>query len=100
MALHRLTSITMGVPNVAETAAYYTEFGLVPEGDGWFATRDGGRQLHIVHAPTRRLVDLHVGVDDGDDLARTAASLARLGIDVHREPQRISAVEKDRKSVV
>ncbi len=53
MALHRLTSITMGVPNVAETAAYYTEFGLVPEGDGWFSTRDGGRQLHIVHAPTR-----------------------------------------------
>jgi catechol 2,3-dioxygenase-like lactoylglutathione lyase family enzyme len=94
MALHRLTSITMGVPNVAETASYYTEFGLVPVGDGWFATRDGGRQLHIVHAPTRRLVDLHVGVDDADDLARTAGSLARMGIDVHREAQRISAVEK------
>ena len=28
MALHRLTSITMGVPNVEETAAYYREFGL------------------------------------------------------------------------
>jgi catechol 2,3-dioxygenase-like lactoylglutathione lyase family enzyme len=94
MALHRLTSITMGVPNVAETAAYYTEFGLVPQGDGWFSTRDGGRQLHIVPAPTRRLVDLHVGVDDADDLARTAGSLTRMGIDVHREPQRISAVEK------
>ena len=34
MALHRLTSVTMGVPNVAETAAYYDEFGLVPDGDG------------------------------------------------------------------
>ena len=94
MALHRLTSITMGVPNVADTAAYYAEFGLSPDGDGWFTTRDAGRQLRIVHAPTRRLVELHVGVDDADDLARAAANLARLGIDVRREPARISAVEK------
>ena len=92
MALHRLTSITMGVPN--DTAAYYAEFGLSPDGDGWFTTRDAGRQLRIVHAPTRRLVELHVGVDDADDLARAAANLARLGIDVRREPARISAVEK------
>ena len=28
MALHQLTSVTMGVPNVAETAAYYADFGL------------------------------------------------------------------------
>ena len=35
MALHRLTRITIGVPNVEETAGYYTEFGLTegaPEG--------------------------------------------------------------------
>jgi catechol 2,3-dioxygenase-like lactoylglutathione lyase family enzyme len=93
MALHRLTSITMGVPNVAETAAYYQEFGLTPDADGWLSTRDGGRQLRIVPAPTRRLADLHVGVDDADDLDRTAASLHRMGIDVYREPGRISAVE-------
>ena len=30
--------------------------------------------------PTRRLVDLHVGVDDPDDLARAAGNLQRLGI--------------------
>lgn len=94
MALHRLTSITMGVPHVAETAAYYQEFGLTPEGDGWLRTRNGGRQLRIVTAPTRRLVDVHVGVDDADDLGRAADNLRRMGIDVHREPQRISAVEK------
>src|SRR5690348_2711322 len=97
MTLHRLTSVTMGVPNVAETAAYYTDFGLKPAeaapggsdgsggpgdsgGEAWFSTRDGGRQLRIVPAPTRRLVDLHVGVDDADDLHRVAASLSRLGI--------------------
>jgi len=94
MALHRLTSVTMGVPNVTETAAYYDEFGLVPDGDGWFTTRDGGRQLHIVAAPTHRLVDLHVGVDDHDDLARAADNLTGMGVAVHRGPHSISAVEQ------
>jgi catechol 2,3-dioxygenase-like lactoylglutathione lyase family enzyme len=94
MALHRLTAITMGVPNVEETAAYYREFGLSPVEDGWFSTRDAGRQLRIVHAPTRRLVDLRIGVDDADDLARAADNLHRLGIDVRRGPDFISAVEK------
>jgi catechol 2,3-dioxygenase-like lactoylglutathione lyase family enzyme len=105
MTLHRLTSITMGVPNVAETAAYYTDFGLKPgeaapggsggsAGETWFSTRDGGRQLRIVPAPTRRLVDLHVGVDDADDLDRAAGNLRRLGVDVERGPDWISAVEK------
>jgi len=98
MALHRLTSITMGVPNVDETAAYYADFGLQPDdasgGEAWFSTGDGGRQLRIVPAPTRRLVDLHVGVDDADDLARAADNLHRLGIDTQRGPGWISAVEK------
>ncbi|MDH6117029.1 catechol 2,3-dioxygenase-like lactoylglutathione lyase family enzyme [Kitasatospora sp. GAS204A] len=81
MALHRLTSITMGVPNVAETAAYYADFGLTPDGDGWFTTQDAGRQLRIVHAPTRRLVEVRIGVDTPDDLAAAASRLKRLGIE-------------------
>ena len=94
MSLHRLTSVTMGVPNVAETAGYYTEFGLTPAGDGWFTTQDGGRQLRVVPAATRRLVELHIGVDDPDDLARVAASLARLGVAAERSATSLSAVEK------
>lgn len=94
MALHRLTSVTMGVPNVAQTSDYYAEFGLQPADDGWFTTLDGGQQLRIVHAPTRRLVALHVGVDDQDDLARAADNLARLGVHVERSATSISAVEK------
>jgi hypothetical protein len=94
MALHRLTSVTMGVPNVSETASYYAEFGLQPAADGWFTTRDAGRQLQIVPAPTRRLLALHIGVDNYDDLARAADRLARLGIDVQRTAASISAVEK------
>ena len=80
MSLHGLMSVTIGVPNVDETAAYYTDFGLVPDNGGWFSTTDAGRQLRIVPAPTRRLVEMRVGVDDQDDLARAAASLERLGV--------------------
>ncbi|MBS2534992.1 VOC family protein [Catenulispora sp. NF23] len=79
MSLHALLSVTMGVPNVEETAAYYADFGLSPEVDNWFSTTDAGRQLRIVHAPTRRLVELRVGVDDRDDVLRAAANLSRLG---------------------
>jgi catechol 2,3-dioxygenase-like lactoylglutathione lyase family enzyme len=80
MALHQLKSFTLGVPNREETAAYYREFGLADDGDGWFATRDGGRQLHLVAAPTRRLLEVQVGVDDADDLARAASRLDALGV--------------------
>jgi hypothetical protein len=80
MSLHGLLSATIGVPNVAETAAYYADFGLAPEAGGWFSTRDAGRQLQILPAPTRRLLGLRVGVDDADDLARAGASLGSLGV--------------------
>ena len=80
MSLHSLLSVTIGVPNVEETAAYYAEFGLTPGADGWFSTVDAGQQLRILPAPTRRLLVLRVGADDADDLARAAASLARLGV--------------------
>ena len=78
MSLHGLLSVTIGVPNVEETAAYYAEFGLAPQADGWFSTVDAGRQLRLVSAPTRRLIDLRVGADDAGDLARAAANLTRL----------------------
>jgi catechol 2,3-dioxygenase-like lactoylglutathione lyase family enzyme len=94
MALHRLTSITMGVPNVEETTEYYSDFGLAREDDGWLTTRDGGRQLRIVAARTRRLVDLHVGVDDQDDLDRAVRRLAGLGIDATPQPGSLTAIDQ------
>ena len=92
MALHRLASITIGVPNVEETCLYYAEFGLAREGAS-FSTRDGGKQLRIVESATRRLIELCVGADDPDDLDRVANGLSRLGITIQREPSRVSAVE-------
>lgn len=84
MSLHRLTEITIGVPNVGETTNYYTEFGLSPGADDGadarFATVDGGQQLRIRHSPRRRLYSLGVGAEHPEDLDRIAASLTRLGV--------------------
>lgn len=93
MALHRLTRVTIGVPNVAETIGYYTEFGLSHIGDGRLTTQDGGEQLRVVHAPIRRLVELGVGADDADDLARVASRLDRLGVPRQFHAHGLTAVE-------
>jgi len=85
MALHRLTSISVGVPNVAATAEYYRDFGLTPvgetsDGSRRFATRDGGEQLRITYAPRRQLLSMGVGARDRDDIDRVRTSLTRLDI--------------------
>jgi catechol 2,3-dioxygenase-like lactoylglutathione lyase family enzyme len=92
VTLHRLASITIGVPNVEATARYYAEFGLNRDG-GRFSTVDGGQQLRIVEAPGRRLIELVVGADDPDDLDRVADRLARLGVPIRRHPTSLIAVE-------
>ena len=93
MGLHRLAAVTIAVPNVDETRHYYTDFGLTPDSDGWFRTADGGRQLRIVHAPSRRLIEMELGADDEDDIGRIARKLHAIGVHVDSEPQRVSAVE-------
>jgi catechol 2,3-dioxygenase-like lactoylglutathione lyase family enzyme len=96
MTLHRMNSITIGVPNVAETLSYYEDFGLSAAGpsaagagsgfppgtDGVLSTTDGGQQLRITHAPQRRLLEVSIGVDDRDDLDRVIASVRKLGADI------------------
>jgi catechol 2,3-dioxygenase-like lactoylglutathione lyase family enzyme len=93
MALHRLTTITIGVPNVDETAAYYAEFGLAPNDDAAFTTSDGGEQLRLAHSPMRRLVELGVGADDPDDLHRIASRLARIGAAHQLSDGRLTATD-------
>ena len=84
MALHRLTSITVGVPNVEETAAYYTDFGLAPVGGNTFATTDGGEQFKLTHSPQRRLMEIGIGAEDPDDLDRIEHQLRGLDLGVQR----------------
>lgn len=93
MSLHRLTSITIGVPEVDKTIAYYDEFGLTSHGDGSFSTVDGGQQLRITHAPMRRLLDIGIGVDHTDDLDRISSQLAKLDLLAKREGDSVTTEE-------
>jgi catechol 2,3-dioxygenase-like lactoylglutathione lyase family enzyme len=93
MPLHRLSRITMGVPDVAATSAYYADFGLTHLGDGRFTTVDGGEQLKIVQASRRRLEELVVGADTPDDIDRITAALRRLDVPVVRDAHRLRAVD-------
>ena len=93
MALHGLGHVVIGVPNVAETIDYYTDFGLQHRGEGVFATVDGGEQLRIVSAPTRRLVELSVAADDPDDIAAIATRLRALDLPVEQTETVLRAVE-------
>ena len=80
MGLHRLTSLTLGVPDVSASRSFFTDFGLEAGTGGWLATRDGGEQLELVASPHRRLLRLGVGAADGDDLARIAARVQASGL--------------------
>jgi catechol 2,3-dioxygenase-like lactoylglutathione lyase family enzyme len=93
MALHRLTSVSIGVPNVADTATYYEEFGLTRLEDNGFATVDGGEQLRLVSSPRRRLVELGIGVADPDDLDSAASRLAALDVAVAHTADVVTATD-------
>lgn len=92
MALHRLASITIGVPDVEECCRYYDEFGLIRHGSG-FSADEGGEQLRIVESPARRLIEMCIGADDADDIDRIEARLARLGVVSERDAANVTAVE-------
>jgi catechol 2,3-dioxygenase-like lactoylglutathione lyase family enzyme len=94
MPLHGLASVTIGVPDVGVTRAYYSDFGLAPQATGWLSTTDGGDQLRLVRRPRRQLVELVIRASEPDDLGRVADRLRRLGIPADRsEPDAIAAVE-------
>jgi catechol 2,3-dioxygenase-like lactoylglutathione lyase family enzyme len=93
MSLHRLSSITIGVPEPEPVRAFYRDFGLVETRPGRFETADGGEQLAIARAPLRSLVALRIGVDDADDLERAASALAKLGVSAARDARTLRAVE-------
>jgi catechol 2,3-dioxygenase-like lactoylglutathione lyase family enzyme len=93
MTLHRMNSITIGVPNVEETVAYYADFGLTRETGGWLSTADGGRQLQVEATPTRRLVEISIGTDDPDDLHRISERLGRRGVSVRKDAGSVEAVD-------
>ncbi len=94
MPLHGLASVTIGVPDVEVTRAYYSDFGLTSQAEGWLSTTDGGNQLRLVRRPRRQLVELVIRASEADDLGRIADGLARLGVLADRgEPDAVAALE-------
>jgi len=91
--VHRLTSVTVGVPDVAANVAFYEEFGLAQSSAGVLASRDGGDQLRLVPADRRRLLTLGLGVDDPDDLDRVVRDVDRLGVPAERGQEAARVVD-------
>lgn len=80
MALHRLKSLTVGVPDVDRAVGYYSDFGLEQIAPARFATVEGGEQFVLEHSPVRRLLGMTIAADHLDDLARIAADLRTLNL--------------------
>lgn len=100
MALHRLTSITLGVPDVGASSAFFGDFGLDAAavggergGSSVLSTRDGGEQIELVAAPVRSLQRLGVGAEHADDLAAIAARGERAGALVESAADRVVLAE-------
>jgi catechol 2,3-dioxygenase-like lactoylglutathione lyase family enzyme len=91
MALHGLSHVVVGVPDIDPVSQFYRDFGL---DDGSspvrFASADGGQQLRLVTAPTRRVIEIGVRAADPDDISRLRASLSALDV----------AYESDERSLV
>jgi catechol 2,3-dioxygenase-like lactoylglutathione lyase family enzyme len=93
VALHRLTGITVGVPDVDAAIAFYEDFGLEHLGDGRFATVDGGEQLRLATRPRRGLMEIGVGADDHDDLDRIVHELTRSSYAFTRDGDDVLAID-------
>ena len=93
MALHRLTTLTLGVPDPATVGSYYEEFGLTALGDGRYATVNGGEQLRLERADRRRALAVGIGADDPDDLERVAHNLEVIGVEVARSAEAVEAYD-------
>jgi len=93
MALHRLTKLVIGVPDVAAAIPFYADFGLAHLGDGRFATTDGGEQLELTRRAPRGLIELGIGCDDPDDLDRIGHDLASAGIAHQRHPGAVTVTD-------
>ena len=93
MALHRLTTLTLGVPDPETVGDYYEEFGLTRLAAGRYGTVNGGEQLRLVKSDRRRAVALGIGCDDLDDLDRVETNLGALGFESVREADAVVAFD-------
>lgn len=79
MALHRLLSMEIGVPEPAVLDAFYAGIGLSGDAGTWGGSEQPD-QIRVVEAPYRQLHDMTIGCDDESDLAAAAERLDALGV--------------------
>lgn len=88
MPLHRVDSLTLGVPDVVAASRFYQDFGLSlsggpPSENGssvTLATREGGDQLILAPSRQRRLLQATFAADDPDDIHRIVTQLTAIGV--------------------
>lgn len=84
MALHRLVSMHVGVPDPDALAAFYDEVGLGHDGSGRFSSPDGGNQIEVSDYSVRRLLGLEIGVDDDRDVSGVIERATSQGLPTRR----------------
>jgi hypothetical protein len=80
MALHRLLSMRVGVPDAHALGGFYDELGLTRDTGGRFVGTDGGAAVQVEEYPFRRLLEVTAGADDESHLAAAGERLTARGL--------------------
>ena len=80
MALHRVLSMRVGVPDPEGLDGFYGELGLEQPHAGAYTGTDGGAVVLVEQYPFRRLLEVTVGAESEADLAGAAARLIEHGL--------------------
>ena len=82
MALHRLDSIRVAVPDAARQRAFYEEAGFIAgESGASFGGSDGGQQVQLEEGGFRRLLNVNLLASDTTDISIITSRLTGLGIE-------------------
>ncbi len=79
MALHRVLSMEVGVPEPQELEDFYKEIGLVGGRRCW-GTADRPEQIKIAQTPYRQLRQMCLACESEQDLDEILRNLDRLGV--------------------
>lgn len=80
MALHRLLSMRVGVPDPHGLDSFYREVGFTPHGDGTYTGSEGGAEVKVEQYGFRRLLEVSVGASDERDVSLAAERLEAMGL--------------------
>jgi catechol 2,3-dioxygenase-like lactoylglutathione lyase family enzyme len=93
MALHRLLSMRVGVPDPTALGAFYDEMQLTRAGTEGFTGSDGGPVVRVEEYPFRRLLEVTAGADDEAHLAAAAVRLADAGLSPTRVDGALAVID-------